>query len=195
MSRHPLFAALLLATLFSTPAWSEEDPGLAPFREEARKVSVEFGQKLGAELKRSLGEGGAENAIGVCKDLAPAIASEISRQKGWRVSRVSLKTRDPLLGLPDAWEQRVLAEFDRRVAAGDKPETLEYAEVVTEPQGKALRYMKAIPTQELCLSCHGPTDKMAEGLKKKLSDAYPHDQATGYAVGQVRGAFTVKKPL
>jgi uncharacterized protein DUF3365 len=195
MCRHSLVAALLLATLFSTQAWSQQDPAFAQFREDARKVSAEFGQRLGAELKRSLGEGGPENAIGVCKDLAPSIASEISRQRGWKVSRVSLKVRDPLLGLPDAWEQKVLADFDKRVAAGEKPETLEHAEVVTEPEGKFLRYMKAIPTQELCLGCHGSPDKMAEGLKKKLSDAYPHDQATGYSVGQVRGAFTVKKPF
>ena len=48
---------------------------------------------------------------------------------------MSLKTRNPLLGTPDAWEQAVLAEFDRRAAAGEKPETLEYSETVTEPQG------------------------------------------------------------
>ena len=124
-----------------------------------------------------------------------AIASDVSRKRGWKVSRVSLKTRDPLLGLPDAWEQKVLADFDRRAASGEKPETLEFAEAVTEPAGRSLRYMKAIPTQELCLGCHGPADKLAEGLKKKLSEAYPHDKATGYSVGQVRGAFTIKKPL
>jgi uncharacterized protein DUF3365 len=195
MRLHHFIAVWLFAFLPLSSAWSQDDPALAQFREEARKVSAEFGQKLGAELKKSLGEGGPENAIGVCKDVAPSIASEISRQKGWRVSRVSLKTRDPLLGMPDAWEQKVLAEFDKRVAAGAKPETLEYAEVVAEPQGKALRYMKAIPTQELCLSCHGPVDKIGEGLRKKLSEAYPHDKATGYSVGEVRGAFTIKNPL
>lgn len=188
-----LIAASLL--VLSAPAWSQEDAALAQFREEARKVSAEFGQKLGGELKKSIEQGGPENAIGVCKDVAPAIASDVSRKRGWKVSRVSLKIRDPLLGLPDAWEQKVLADFDRRAASGEKPETLEFAEAVTEPAGRSLRYMKAIPTQELCLGCHGPADKLAEGLKKKLSEAYPHDKATGYSVGQVRGAFTIKKPL
>ncbi|HSD60455.1 MAG TPA: DUF3365 domain-containing protein [Burkholderiales bacterium] len=182
-------AALLLAA----PVLAQ-DAALSKFQEEARKTSAEFGQKLGAELKKSLEAGGPEAAIGVCKDIAPAISSDLSRKKGWRVTRVSLKTRDPLLGLPDAWEQKVLADFDQRAAAGEKPETLEFAEVVSEPQGKSLRYMKAIPTQELCLTCHGPTDTIPTGMKQKLAEQYPHDRATGYRVGQVRGAFSIKQP-
>lgn len=182
-------AALLLAA----PALAQ-DTALSKFQEDARKTSAEFGQKLGAELKKSLEAGGPEAAIGVCKDVAPAISSDLSRKKGWRVTRVSLKTRDPLLGLPDAWEQKVLADFDQRAAAGEKPETLEFAEAVSEPHGKSLRYMKAIPTQELCLTCHGPADKIPAGLKQKLAEQYPHDKATGYGVGQVRGAFSIKQP-
>ena len=187
---------LVIATslLAATPAWSD-DAALAAFRDEARTASADFGKRLGGELKKAMGAGGPEAAIGVCKDVAPAISSDLSRQKGWKVSRVSLKARDPLLGLPDAWEQKVLMDFDKRVAGGEKPETLEFAEEVSEPQGKSLRYMKAIPTQELCLTCHGPADALPEGLRKKLSAEYPHDKATGYAVGQVRGAFTFKKPL
>jgi hypothetical protein len=185
--------AAAIALAFAAPALAQ-DPALAKFQEEARKTSAEFGKKLGAELKKSLDAGGPEAAIAVCKDIAPAIASELSRARGWRVTRVSLKTRAPLLGLPDAWEQKVLADFDKRVAAGEKPEALEFAEVVSEPQGKSLRYMKAIPTQELCLTCHGPADQIAPGLKQKLAEHYPHDRATGYGVGQVRGAFSIKQP-
>ncbi len=185
--------AAAIALAFAAPALAQ-DAALSKFQEDARKTSAEFGQKLGGELKKSLEAGGPEGAIGVCKDIAPAISPDLSRKKGWRVSRVSLKTRNPLLGLPDAWEQKVLADFDRRAAAGEKPEALEFAETVTEPQGKSLRYMKAIPTQELCLTCHGPADKIAPGLKQKLAEQYPHDKATGYAVGQVRGAFSIKQP-
>ena len=32
-------------------------------------------------------------------------------------------------------------------------------------------------------------------LKARLADSYPHDQATGYSKGQIRGALTVKRPL
>jgi len=28
-----------------------------------------------------------------------------------------------------------------------------------------------------------------------LTKEYPHDQATGYSVGQIRGAVSIKRPL
>jgi hypothetical protein len=86
-------------------------------------------------------------------------------------------------------------EFDRRLAAGEKPETLEFFEVVSEPQGRFQRYMKALPTQPLCLACHGDPAAMPEAVRATLAAEYPHDRATGYAAGQVRGAVTVKRPL
>jgi hypothetical protein len=112
-----------------------------------------------------------------------------------RVARVSLKPRNSLLGQADAWEQSVLLEFDRRRAAGEKPEALQWSETVDEPQGRYLRYMKALPVQPLCLSCHGDVATLPEPVKSSLAQAYPHDKATGYSVGQVRGAVSVKAPL
>ena len=55
--------------------------------------------------------------------------------------------------------------------------------------------MKALPVGDVCLNCHGPADKLDAGLKAELGKYYPHDQATGYAKGQSRGALTVKRPL
>jgi len=57
------------------------------------------------------------------------------------------------------------------------------------------RYMKALPVADVCLKCHGPVDGMEAGLPAKLAESYPHDQAIGYAKGQIRGALTVKRPL
>jgi hypothetical protein len=162
---------------------------------ESRAASVQLIQQLGAALKKELAAGGPESAIGVCRELAPQIAGTLSRQSGARVARVSLKTRNPLLGTPDAWEQQVLAEFDRRAMAGEKLDMLEYAETVSEPQGRYFRYMKAIPVQPLCLTCHGTDDTVGAGIREQLLRDYPHDRARGYSVGQIRGAVTVKRPL
>jgi len=161
----------------------------------SRAVSAQLLQQLGAALKQELARGGPGAAIGVCRDAAPEIAGKLSRQSGARVARVSLKTRNPLLGTPDGWEQAVLADFDRRAAAGEKPETLEYSETVTEPQGRYFRYMKAIPVQPLCLTCHGPDAMIAPAVMQLLESNYPHDRARGYTTGQIRGAVTIKRPL
>ena len=146
-------------------------------------------------MRAELAKGGPDGAVAVCKDIAPELAGRLSRETGWRVSRVSLKTRNPLLGSPDAWEQRGLEEFDRRAATGEKAETLEVAEVVEEPAGRYYRYMKALPVQPLCLTCHGTAETIPPDVQQRLRTEYPNDRATGYRAGQVRGAVTLKRPL
>jgi len=162
---------------------------------DARATASQLVQKLGGALKQEMAAGGPERAISVCRDIAPGLAGELSRSSGARVARVSLKTRNPLLGLPDAWEQQVLMDFDRRAASGEKPETLEHSEVVEEPQGRYFRYMKALPVQPLCLSCHGDAESVSDHVKAKLASEYPHDRAFGYTLGQIRGAVTIKQRL
>lgn len=172
--------------------------GTAPAQEEqlasARKIASDLTQQLGARLRAELAQGGPESAITVCKDIAPALAGRLSRETGARVARVSLKTRNPLLGAPDPWEQRALGEIDRRAAAGEKPETIEVVEIVDEPAGRYFRYLKAIPVQPLCLSCHGTPDLIPPAVQERLRADYPHDRAVGYNVGQIRGGVTIKQP-
>ncbi len=188
MKNFRLFPILLLGALI--PPATAEDLTIA-----ARANAFDLMQRLGAVLKKEMAAGGPDNAIAVCRDIAPGLAGELSRKTGSRVSRVSLKTRNPLLGQPDAWEQQVLAEFDRQAAQGAGPETLERSEIVTEPQGRFFRYMKAIPVQPLCLTCHGTADSIPDPVKARLAADYPHDHATGYALGEIRGAVTIKQSV
>ncbi|HXX10846.1 MAG TPA: DUF3365 domain-containing protein [Burkholderiales bacterium] len=180
---------LLLSPLVASG--QDADALLAASRETAGQLI----QQLGAQLRAELAKGGPEAAVAVCKNVAPELAGRLSRETGWRVSRVSLKTRNPLLGAPDAWEQSGLEDFDRRVAAGEKAETLEVGEVVEEPAGRYYRYMKALPVQPLCLTCHGTAETIPPDVQQRLRVEYPNDRATGYRNGQVRGAVTVKRPL
>jgi hypothetical protein len=134
-------------------------------------------------------------AVIVCKYTVPELSSTLSRKTGWRVTRVSLKPRNPALGTDDAWEQRVLLDFEKRAERGEKPDTIEFGEIVTEPAGRYYRYMRVLPMAPVCMSCHGTDDRMTPSVKSLLASEYPHDHATGFAVGQVRGAVTVKRPL
>ena len=116
--------------------------------------------------------------------LAPEIANEHSNAN-WKIGRTSLKTRNSD-NAPDAWERSVLEQFAERAANGEDATTISYAETVNGQ----FRLMKAIPLQEGCLGCHGNDIKppIAEALNAK----YPNDQATGYALGDIRGAFTLR---
>jgi hypothetical protein len=45
------------------------------------------------------------------------------------------------------------------------------------------------------MSCHGPAEQISESIRSQLAHDYPHDKATGIALGKVRGAVTYKKPI
>jgi len=80
-------------------------------------------------------------------------------------------------------------------AAGEKAETLEFAEITSEPAGHYFRDMKALSLRQPCLECHGPAAQLTQSVRAQRAAEYPFDRAIGYAVGQVRGAPTIKRPL
>lgn len=163
--------------------------------DESRQLANQIVTQVRGELVKELERTGPLRAITVCKYSVPEITSSMSRQTGMRITRVSLRPRNKALGDPDAWEQKVLLDFEKRVAKGEKIEGLEYHELVDEPAGRFFRYMKAIPMAQACMACHGPQNQLSEGVRAQLAAEYPLDKAIGYQVGQVRGAVSVKKPL
>ncbi|MDH5564595.1 MAG: DUF3365 domain-containing protein [Nitrospirota bacterium] len=161
----------------------------------AAQVTGSFLQELSAAMNREMSKGGPSEAIKLCGELAPEIANRLSRENGWRVTRVGTRVRNPLLGMPDAWEQNILREFTARAATGESLADMTYSEVVSEPEGQYFRFMKPIAVQPKCLLCHGPAEAIPEPIKKILAKHYPFDRATGYKAGDLRGAVSIKQPL
>ncbi|AXS81248.1 DUF3365 domain-containing protein [Dechloromonas sp. HYN0024] len=162
---------------------------------ETKKSVLPLAPKVVAAMQEAVAEKGVAGAIPVCKEQAPALIKEKRAETGWDIRRVSLKTRNAERGTPDLWEVRQLADFNIRAANGEKIDTMEKSEIVNIDGKPVFRYMKALPVGDVCLKCHGPADGLEAGLKAKLAESYPHDQATGYTKGQIRGALTVKRPL
>jgi hypothetical protein len=191
MKRSRILYSLPAACLLVVLAAQADDAALL---EETRTVAAAMPPKLMAVLSEEIAKGGVESAIAVCRDKAPQMASEASAKTGWNIRRVSLKNRNPK-AVPDAWEAAMLAEFDALAAAGTSPATLERAAIVEEDGNRIYRYMKALPTQAMCLNCHGVDADIPPTVRAKIQPLYPDDKATGYTVGQVRGAITIKRPL
>ncbi|MEO8326528.1 MAG: DUF3365 domain-containing protein [Nitrospirota bacterium] len=186
-----LGVAVTCFVLFIGPVTA--DPGE---RDQASaKVSGAFLQELSEAMTREMTQGGPVEAIKVCAELAPEIANRLSRENGWRVTRVGTRVRNPLLGMPDAWEQQVLEGFAARAAKGEALAGMGHGELVSEPNGEYYRFMKAIPVQSKCLLCHGPTETIPDSIKTILKQRYPFDAAIGYQVGDLRGAVSIKQPL
>lgn len=175
----PIIAAMLVGCSVTA-----DDPRL----EESRALVKSFGVSLQSELKKGLAEGGPVQAISVCKDKAPQIASELSRLSGAKVRRTSLRFRNPG-NAPEPWETSVLLEFEQQANTAEPTAPLEH--FVREADG-TIRYMAVIRTGGVCLACHGTP--LSPELGAILDADYPHDRARGYALGNVRGAFSVTWP-
>ena len=163
--------------------------------EESRAVAKTLGTQLGGKLKESMNKNGPAESISVCKEIAPQIATDLTKQTGWQVSRVGTRARNAATGVPNAWQTEALASFAERMKNGEKADTMEFSQVVTDSSGKHLHYAKAIAIQPMCLTCHGPAETISEGVKARLRADYPLDQATGYKEGELRGAVVITRPL
>lgn len=181
-----VLAALLLGSS-TLPAADLAEPLAA-----SRAAAQAFGAQLRAALQQALQAGGPVNGITVCHDEAARIAATTTQATGLQVGRTSLKVRNPK-NSPDEWELLVLRDFEARKAAGAAPDTLEFYEVVVQGGQSTFRYMKAIPTAQLCLVCHG--DNIAPDVRARLQQLYPSDAAYGFQEGDLRGAFTIAQPL
>jgi hypothetical protein len=188
------YTALLVLCCSPVFALAGDDDGNARLQ-AARSAVADFAQRLGGELKKAMGTEGPAAAISVCRDVAPEIAGELSRSNGWRVTRVSDRPRNPMLGMADAWELKVLAQFQQRADRGEPLAQMSFSEVVDEGGQAYFRYMQAIGIQPVCLTCHAASGQLQESIKATLEAEYPYDLATGYQAGELRGAFSIKQPV
>lgn len=183
-------AALALVALFSISAGASPDPAPA-WVEDARSGSAALGSQLQKALQAAMAEGGPVAGIEVCRIQAPEIAETVSSPR-MQVGRTALRVRNPD-NAPDSLEARVLEEFERRLAEGEAPGQIESFVIRRQGERRYGHWMKAIPTQGLCTACHG--SDLSPELEAAIDAAYPQDQARGFSVGDLRGAFSVKVEL
>ena len=159
---------------------------------EARAAAGELGETLKGRLVAAMTEGGPVAAIDVCAQEAPAIATDISARRGLEVGRTALRVRNGS-NAPDDWETAQLEAFAAALADGASPTGLTASEVVELDGRPHLRWMSPIPMGDVCATCHGAV--ISPEVQAAVEARYPGDQATGFAPGELRGAFTVTKPL
>lgn len=179
-----LLATVLVSVLGTMPAGAEPPE---PWVEASRAGAARFGGRLMQELTTALAVSPVE-AIAVCKERAPRIALEEGALLGADIGRTAIRLRNHA-NTPDGWQQRALESFATAIAAGADPATLEHIEVVEDSGVRERRWMKPIMLAPMCVACHGKT--LAPEVAQAVTEAYPSDAATGFAPGDLRGAFYV----
>jgi len=150
-------------------AWTERGrAALEPFKEELRTALIE-----GLEA-------GPEEAIDVCRVLAPEIAGEAS-SKNVKVGRTSHRLRNPE-NAPKPWMEPLLESYSK---TPDKSEP-----EVVRLEGGGIGYVEPIYVKPMCLACHGKT--ISSDVASRLDEHYPTDRARDFEEGDFRGLFWVE---
>jgi hypothetical protein len=181
-------AAGLLIALAPFSAAGETKTPLTP-EAQARALVKSYVGQMKPLLMASVSEHGAAGAIDVCASKAPQVAQQLEEASGWEVSRVSLKPRNTERATPDTWERQVLEALAAKARGGAATSELNHGEVV---DGR-YRYLQGQPVEGLCLLCHGKD--IAADVAAAIASRYPADSATGYALGDLRGAISLKAPV
>lgn len=185
--------AVLMLTI-AAPVIAEEAAQPNAERIAAARAAIKgLGGGLKEKLVAAMQSGGPISALEVCKLEAPKVTDAQSKSSGMTVGRTALKFRNPG-NAPDDFEKRVMEKFVADIKGGADAMKLEHAEVVEKDGKKVFRYMKPIMTAGTpCLACHG--GELKPEVSAKIKELYPEDHATGFAAGDMRGAFTVKQMI
>jgi hypothetical protein len=141
-----------------------------------------FGSRLKSQLQQGISLGGPVAAISICQEMAPVIAREVEAETGVSVRRVTDRPRNPLnAASPD--ERLLIDALAAQLGDGVAPAASAVREVMNGQEVLA----RPIIVGAVCLACHGTS--LAADVAAALAERYPQDRATGYAEGDLRGAF------
>ena len=156
-----------------------------------REVSGRLFASLMTTLQQKISEEGPEAAIAYCRlealPITARIADEFPEVKNLR--RTALRVRNPA-NTPDATDRAVLEEWQENWQPGRPPQPALREVIATNGQTE-IRYYQPVPVMATCLTCHGNAETIAPAVRTAIRAAYPEDQATGFADGDLRGAIVV----
>lgn len=169
---------------------ASEDTQLSPniFYDESGKQIAQIAQaELFKNLNKAIDEGGTVHAIQFCNQRISSIMDSLSEVHHATISRISLKTRNPKNSPDTELEEEVLNFYNEL-----KGRQQFLSDTLYESDHRAVYFKPIVITNQLCLQCHGPARQIDTTTFQKISELYPEDRATGYDLGDFRGAWKVE---
>jgi len=183
-----------LCVLFSCSEKIEETAVTENQKEEMRKTAGDFLKHIKGVLIKEIQSNGIVSAVAVCSDTAHVLSNNFGLERGVFIKRVSNKNRNRF-NYPDEYESEILDHFASMKQKGELNEKSEHSEIVTIEEIKYIKYMKPIFIHAECLNCHGKDNEITDPVRKIINKKYPQDKATGYSLGDLRGAVSIRKLL
>jgi len=158
----------------------------------AGPAAAELLRTLVGRLTEALEEGGTAHAVEFCSvDAIPLTRmAEAGLEGGLGLKRTSFRYRNSE-NAPDPGDEAALRYFEEALLReGTAPS--HYVQRASEAE---YRYYQPLFVGQMCLQCHGDPVEMDAQVRQVLQTRYPGDLATGYEVGQLRGAVRVTVPV
>lgn len=174
-------AAAASAPVANAPAYAPVDQAAL---DKAKAAASKLGGATRTRLMETMARGGFKEGVEVCSVEAQDIARKVREETGARVGRSSNRLRNSK-NAPPPWVADWLKTQGERKAQG----VTVMNQVVDTPQGRVARFIKPIEIEAPCLGCHGDPASIQADVKAILAEKYPGDQATGYSLGDLRGAL------
>ena len=110
-------------------------------------------------------------------------ARELAEQYGWKVQQLARKNRNPANALDDGarWAYGLLEE---------NPDLNGLWARASLAGRRGVRYFRRITVESACLACHGAGDERPAFVR----EGYPDDRAFDFAIGDLRGLYSVFIP-
>ena len=197
--------AILITSAFTLAGCSKPVATAPPppaLTAEVQQAAIQRGKAIAADtfallssnLQTAMQSGGVSNALPFCSLAASPLTAGMAEKHGVTLKRITHKARNPASKASET-ELTVLKSFAATLAAGatTNPPAPFATNLVA---GQATFFAPILTANELCLKCHGKPgqDISAENLAV-IQKHYPQDEATGFQLGQLRGAWRIDFPL
>lgn len=158
--------------------------------QRGKAIAAETFSLLSSNLQSAIQQGGISNALPFCSLAASPLTAGMAGKHGVTLRRVTHKARNPA-DKADAAESAILARFEASLSGTNPP-----SPIVTNFTATTVSFFAPIVlNNELCLKCHGePGREIASENLALIQKLYPQDEATGFKLGQLRGAWRIDMP-
>ncbi len=165
------------------PLTSEEK---SYYLEKGKEISQHSFEALSSALKGAMSRGGVEEAITYCNVSVMPLTDSLSKAYNATIKRAALRYRNPVNKPTEEEEQALNAYLTQ------SSEYLEMDPEVSLLDNNHIAFYAPITTKGLCLTCHGVVgETLAEDQYEVIKALYPDDQATGFAMGDLRGIWSI----
>lgn len=170
--------------------WTQ--PGRKVVVLEKQKSFAEIGLEYALSTKKLLGENlmgtiqkkGTLEALAFCNVKAIPLTDSMAVKYNVSIKRVSDKNRNPN-NKANAEELNYIQHFKKQLANNKEPQA-----IVLE-KGNKVQFYYPIPTNTMCLQCHGKPNEINPAVRAKTLKLYPEDLAVGYSENEVRGIWSI----